>query len=66
MSTSTSKKMNTESKDVVMIRRIYGAAKTRKAKLELERFKFVANDYVKIKEMIEDDAKNESRHNSDD
>lgn len=58
--------MKTESEDVVMIRRIHGAAESRKAKLELERLKFVANDYVKIKEMIEDDAKNESRHNSDD
>lgn len=48
-----------------MIRKVYGAAKTRKAKLELERLKFVANDYVKIKEMIEDDGENESRHNSD-
>ena len=38
-----------------MIRRIYGAAETRKTNLELERLKFVANDYVKIKEMIEDD-----------
>lgn len=57
--------MKTESKDVVMIRKIYGAAGSRKAKLELERLKFVTNDYVKIKEMIEDDAKNESRHNSD-
>lgn len=54
-----------KSEDVVMIRKIYGAAESRKAKLELERLKFVTNDYVKIKEMIEDDAKNESRHNSD-
>lgn len=66
MSTSTSKKMNTESKDVVMIRKIYGVAKTRKAKLELERLKFVTNDYAKIKEMVKDDAKNESRHNFND
>lgn len=49
-----------------MIRRIYGAAKTRKAKLELERLKFVTNDYAKIKEMVKDDAKNESRHNFND
>lgn len=47
--------MKTESEDVVMIRRIHGAAESRKAKLELERLKFVTNDYVKIKEMIEDD-----------
>lgn len=43
-----------------MIRKIYGAAKTRKAKLELERLKFVANDYVKIKEMIKDGDRNRS------
>ena len=48
-----------------MIRRIYGAAESRKAKLELERLKYVTNDFVKIKEMIEDDTKNELRHNSD-
>ena len=58
--------MHKDSEDVVMIRKIYGAAETRKTKLELERLKFVANDYAKIKEMIEDDAKNESRHNSND
>ena len=55
-----------DSEEVVMIRRVYGAAKTRKAKLELERLKFVANDYAKIREMVKDDAKNESRHNFND
>lgn len=52
--------MKTDSEEVVMIRKVYGAAKTRKAKLELERLKFVANDYVKIKEMIKDGDRNRS------
>ena len=49
-----------DSEEVVMIRRIYGAAESRKAKLELERLKFVANDYVKIKEMIKGGDRNRS------
>lgn len=46
--------------DVVTLRRIYGNATTRKAFLELERLKFVADDYVKIKEMIDDGKRNRS------